>query len=1054
LVSPFIGSIDALQPRRGQRSVSKPSKYGPNSLTGAVLKVFQAPGSRVKLAFGDFAMWSFPPFRLDPLAQRLLRGDERLSIKPRAFAVLRYLVERPERLITKQELLEALWPGVHVDSGVLKTHVHEIRQILGDQAKPARFIETVTGYGYRFVGGVQERLGPPAAQRQRSEGAGDLLVGREGERECLERALGRALQGERRVVFVTGEAGIGKTALVNRFLSALMNHPGVAVGWGQCVEQYGAGEAYLPILEALSRLARRSDGGQLVRTLQRHAPSWLAQMPELIDGAGGPAPERGAATATRERMLRELAQTLPVVGERCPLILLIEDLHWADPSTLTLISYLARQSDRARLLILGTFRPHEVRLTPHPLGEIEQSLAQQERCEEIALRHLDQPDIARFLDARFQPHRLPAELGQRLRSHTSGNPLFLTRVVDAMVKSGHLREAGGYWQLDAEIHAATRDVPPSIGALIEREVMRLSDFDRDVLEVASVAGTEFWVAAVASALELDLVLVEQVCLRWSRSGRFLREQHAGEANRGERGLHCAFIHSLFQQVILERIPPARRAQLHARIGAWLEATHAENLRSVAAELSMHFERTADAARAISYRQLAGEQALARCAYQEAIQHLHAAQALLGSLPDGSGRQRVELVLLCALGIPVAMTQGYASPEVEQGYLRARELSRELGDASRLLRALIGLSVCYAVRGQFVLARELADQADGLAQAEPPHAAIRLEANLSRLFARFHLGEFETAREQVARAIELHGVTDNNSAALSIHQDLDTALSFVISWPLWSLGHPDQARYWAEHGVELATKRGDHFAVAQCLAYLVVVHVFRGELELVEARAEACKSLCIEHGFRLFHTSAMMALGSVLVERGDAATGIALMLQGWEHRLPLKAMVNAGFWCSLIANAYARAGRYEEALDMLDQAFALTRERGERWWEPELHRLFGEFHGRASQSGDVRVVQIYAARGTSEAAVSRALELAREMGAKSLELRAATTLSRIWNGQGKSDAARQLVTLVYDSFTEGHDTRDLREAREQLDTFAARSKVLGRGGEPNERSRPI
>jgi DNA-binding winged helix-turn-helix (wHTH) protein/tetratricopeptide (TPR) repeat protein len=985
-------------------------------------------------------MWSFPPFRLDPLDQRLLRGDKPLSIKPKTFALLRYLVERPKRLITKQELLEALWPGVHVDSGVLKTHVHEIRQILGDQAKPARFIETVTGYGYRFVGAVREpsAAAAPTAQRQRSACAADVLVGREEERECLERALGRALQGERRVVFVTGEAGIGKTALVNSFLSPLMNHPAVAVGWGQCVEQYGAGEAYLPILEALSRLARRSDGAQLVKALQRHAPSWLVQMPGLIDAANVAALERGTAVATPERMLRELAQTLPVLGERFPLVLLIEDLHWADPSTLTLISYLARQSDPARLLIVGTFRPQEVRSTPHPLGEIEQSLAQQERCEEIALRHLDQPDVARFLDARFQPHRLPAELGQRLRSHTSGNPLFLTRVVDAMVKSGHLREAGGYWQLDAEIQAATRDVPPSIGALIEREVVRLSDFERSVLEAASVAGTEFCVSAVASALELDLVIVEEVCLRWSRSGRFLCEQDASEANEGTRGLHCAFIHSLYQQVIGERIPPARRAQLHARIGAWLEATHAENLRSVASELSMHFERAADTARAISYRQLAGEQALERCAYQEAIQHLHAAQERLGSLPDGSGRQRVELVLLGALGIPVAMTQGYASPEVEQGYLRARDLSREVGDAQCLLRALTGLSVCYAVRGQLVHARELADQADGLAQAEPPHSGPRQEANLARLFARFHLGEFHTAREQVARAIELYGAVRNDSPALSIHQDIKTTTSFVISWPLWSLGQPDQARYWAEHGVELATKRGDHFAAAQCLAYLTVVHIFRGELELVEARAETCKKLCVEHGFRLFHTSVMMALGSVRVERGDAATGIALMREGWESRLALRAMLNAGFWGALIANAYARAGRYEEALEMLDQAFILTRERGERWWEPELHRLLGEFHLQAIDGAAPRVAQLYGARGTPEAAVARALELARQMGAKSLELRAATTLARLWDEQGKGDAARQLLGRVYDSFTEGRDTKDSREARRQLDRLAGKS----------------
>lgn len=982
-------------------------------------------------------MWLFPPFRLDPLSQCLWRGEERVSIKPKAFALLRYLVERQERLVTKQELLEALWPGAHVEPGVLKTQVHELRQMLGDQVKPARFIETVTGAGYRFVGAIQDRATAAVSMdRQPDGGYSDVLVGRNDELALLECALGRALRGERQVVFVTGEPGIGKTMLVNSFVGSLRDHPALAVAWGQCVEQYGSGEAYLPILEALSRLARRRDGGQLAELLHRHAPTWLAQMPELIDAASLPALERATATTTGARMLRELAQALPVLAERCPLILLLEDLHWADPSTLTLIGYLARQSDPARLMIVGTFRPQEVSLTPHPLWDLVQTLAPHEQCEAIALRHLDDADIARFLDARFAPHVFPSDLGPRLRSHTSGNPLFLARVVDAMVKCGHLRQASGYWQLDAELQVATRDVPPSISALIERELIRLSDFERSVLEAACVAGAEFDASALSSALDVDPLAVEDVCMRWSRSGRFLRQQETWEART--QGLRCSFIHSLYQQVIGKSIPPARRALLHARIGAWLEANHAESLRPVAAELSMHFERAFDFARAISYRQLAGEQTLERRAYQETIQHLQGAQALMQSLPDGFERRRVELGLLLALGIPVAMTRGYASPEVERVYLRARDLCRELDDVQRLLRVVLGLSVCYAVRGMFDQASELAEQAEQLVQ-EDLDASVKQEANLAQLFASFHLGDLVKVQRLVARTVELYGVAQGETFAF--HQDLRTTASLLISWPLWLLGHPDQARYWGENSLELATARGDHYATTQCLAYLMVVHIFRGELDLAQSRAETCNKLSVEHGFRLFHTSAMMMLGVLRVEDGDEATGIDLMLKGWESRRAVGAMVNAGFWGALIASAYSRAKMFEQARDMLNEAFALIRECGERWWEPELHRLRGELDMRARGYAARQGAQIDQAREMPEAACMRALELARSMGARSLELRAATTLSRLCDDPGKSVAARQLLASVYDSFAEGHDTRDLREAREQLKRLAGDSDTL-------------
>lgn len=972
-------------------------------------------------------MLLFSPFRLDPFNQRLLRGEQRLALKPKAFAVLCYLAERPERLITKKELLAALWPGVHVGAAVLKTHMNEIREVLDDRAKAPRYIETVPGHGYRFVAAVQQLAGaesPVRAAQRKTE----VLVGRERERAALERAFTRAQQGERQLVFVTGEPGIGKTMLVDGFLTPLRANPSVAVAWGQCVEQYGAGEAYLPVLEALGRLVRRPDSEHVSRTLRRSAPSWVVQLPELLDSEGPRSLEHAAIAMTPARMLRELAQALPQAAELRPLILLLEDLHWADHSTLTLLSYLARQSDPARLLIVGTFRSQEVQLRRHPLWEIQQSLLAHERCEEVALSQLDEREVARFLDARFVPHALPAELGQRLHAHTAGNPLFLARVVDAMVKREQVREENGRWQLRAALSAVTEDVPPSVTALLQSEAARLTELEREVLGAASVAGAEFWVPAVAAALELSPVRVEELCVRWARAGRFLRLRE-----RAEAGLRCEFIHALYQRVILESVAPARQTQLHGRIAAWLAATFAREPGACAAQLAMHFERGPEPSRAICQHELAGKRALARCAYREAITHLESAQALNRLLPAGEEQQRNELSLLLVLGIPVAMINGYGSPEVEVVYRRARDLCGELGEAQRLLQISVGLSICHLTRGAYLHAKEFAEDAERLARAENAATALQ-EANLVQLMASFHLGELRQMQVYMERAIMLYGSARRGPAGFSLAQDLSVATATLLSWPLWLLGHPEQALARGEQALAMASERHDDFATAKSLAYLVALHLLRGDWQQAKARAVLCRQLCVEHGFRFFQTTALLGEGAALVAEGELERGTALLQEGWQGRVALRATVNGSFWCTALADAHARRADYERALGALDEAFARSAAQQERWWEPELHRQQGELALRAREHASAR--QLFTARPPPEAAFARALELSRGLGARALELRAATSLARQWAACGRRHAAHELLAGVYGWFEEGFATPDLSAARQLLAELGA------------------
>jgi DNA-binding winged helix-turn-helix (wHTH) protein len=303
-----------------------------------------------------------PAIRIEPETGWAWRGEERLELPPKMFAVLRHLVEHPERLITKDELLTAGWGDTVVSEASLTSCIRDLRKALDDSSRSPRYIETVHRRGFRFIGPVAV---PSARSRTRSPlppspSPTATLVGRDADLARLHALYAVANGGERRLVFVTGEAGIGKTTLVDTFLAELGATDGVRVGRGQCVESYGATEPYLPLLEALGRMGRGPDGAALVRILHQFAPTWLAQLPALLDDAQLETLHRRAQATTRERMLRELVEAIDALSAEAPLILALEDLHWSDAATVDVLAMLARRPDRARLLILGTYRSAEV----------------------------------------------------------------------------------------------------------------------------------------------------------------------------------------------------------------------------------------------------------------------------------------------------------------------------------------------------------------------------------------------------------------------------------------------------------------------------------------------------------------------------------------------------------------------------------------------------------------------------------------------------------------------------------------------------------------------
>lgn len=596
----------------------------------------------------------FATFLLDLQDERLWQGTEAVRVGSKALDVLRCLTAAAGQLVTKETLLEAVWPEAVVGEAVVAVAIRSLRRALGDTARTPQFIETVHGRGYRFIAPVTVAEAPleePNAtentqiERLAAADSSGIFVGRKAELARMHAWLRAALKGRRQVGFVAGDPGIGKTALVDTFTTNLdTSTEAVWIGFGQCVDHYGIGEAYLPILEAFGRLCRRPGGALIVNVLREHAPSWLVQMPALLSPSERDRLERLTSHVTQTSMIRELAEALEALTETRPLVLVLEDLHWSDPSTLTFLSYVARRRDPARLLILGTYRPVDIIMQSQPLGDVLTELRLHRQCAEIMLDDLPEDAVATYLKQRFGSRRVPEALRHLLHQRCSGNPLFLVALVDELVDLGILQTNVQTLHLAGGRAAIGSLVPESVEQLIAQRVGQLSPQEQVLLEAASVAGMAFSVAAVAAAVPLVGSEIETQLTSWGRQRRFVQAHGTEIWPDGTVSARYAFRHALYHEVILRRISPGHCIRLHRLIGSRKEEAYSGRTEAIAAELAVHFEAAEERHRAVLYRQHAAENALQRSAYEEAIAHLTRGLELLDALPDTSERAQHELVL--------------------------------------------------------------------------------------------------------------------------------------------------------------------------------------------------------------------------------------------------------------------------------------------------------------------------------------------------------------------------------------------------------------------------
>ena len=540
------------------------------------------------------------------------------------------------------------------------------------------------------------------------------LVGRADTLAQLRDHLALAMAGDRQTVFVTGEPGIGKTTVVDAFLDELRRGSGVLTARGQCLELSGTSEAYLPFLDAFGRLLREPEQSGLVGLLRRYAPTWLRQMPSVVQPNDRAALEAEVRGATRERMLREMAEAIEAISAEQPLVLVLEDLHWSDSSTVDLISALARRREAARVLVIGTYRPGDVVLDRHPLRAVKEDLQVHHLCAERPLHLLHATAVEAFLDARLGAHRLPPALVNLLHERTDGNPLFLVAVLTYLVDRDHLRrDDANVWELTVPFDEIETGVPDNLRLMVEKQIDRLAPDEQRLLEAASLAGLEFPSTAVAAALDLDDVEVEELCSALVRRCQFIVSRDL--ATLPDRIVErFAFTHSIYQQVFHGRVTAARRARMHLRIGERGESIYGRRVAEIAGELAVHFEQARDLPRAVKYLRLAAEKAARRSANQEALACLTRARHLVEAF-DVPAPAEVRIGLAEQLGLVLRST-GEVTVAAEQ-FLHMAGLASAAGRVDDEARAwLYAASALSWFDGQRCL--RAAERAERLTVVDP------------------------------------------------------------------------------------------------------------------------------------------------------------------------------------------------------------------------------------------------------------------------------------------------------------------------------------------------
>jgi class 3 adenylate cyclase/predicted ATPase len=854
------------------------------------------------------------------------------------------------------------------------------------------------------------------------------LVGREHEVGLLSERWERAKQAEGQVVLLSGEPGIGKSRLVEVMRERIETEAALRVEF-RC-SPYHQNSAFYPIIDHLHRLLQFNQHdsaaerlGKLEQRLTAYQFPQADTIPLIAALLSLPHPEKYPVLNFSPQRQKQKTQEVLVAwlveeAERKSLYCAWEDIHWADPSTLELLTLLIDHVPTARLYLLLTFRPEFV----SPWGI-------RSHISHITLSRLGRGQVTQMIERIAGEQTLPTEMLQQIVAKTDGVPLFVEELTKMVVES-----AG------ATGTSLLQTIPATLQDSLMARLDRLGTA-KEVAQLGATLGREFSHELLRAISPLDEEALQ----------RGLSQLVDAELIY-QRGVppHRQYIfkHALIQDAAYQSLLKSRRQQLHQQIAHVLEEQFAE-IKEIQPELlAHHYTEAGLVEQAIPYWQQAGQRAIERSANVEAVSHLTKGLELLKTLPDTIECAQQELTLQIVLGVPLIATKGYAAPEVEYIYTRARQLCQRLGETPQLFPVLEGLRAFYFVRAEYTPSRDLGEQLLTLAQRfrDP---ALLLEAQQGLGMTLLGLGEFVPAREHLEQGITLYDPQQHRSLAFLHGLDPGVGCRSGVAWALWLVGYPGQAVQKNNEALTLAQEWSHTYSLVYALSNGALVHQFRREGQATQRLTEPTISLSREQGFPQDLAQGVILQGWVLAEQGQREDGIILMCQGLTAYRATGAEAFVSYFLALLAEAYGKAGQLDEGLNKLAEALAMVDKTGERFYEAELYRLRGELTSAQSSvqrlESSVPSTTTVSTQAEAEECFLKAIDISRKQQAKSLELRAVMSLVRLRQRQAQDHATRStqheshpklkdahnMLSEIYNWFTEGFDTKDLQEAKALL-----------------------
>jgi TOMM system kinase/cyclase fusion protein len=838
------------------------------------------------------------------------------------------------------------------------------------------------------------------------------LVGREEELALVLRRWAQARAGEGQVVLLTGEPGIGKSRLLQAVRERVAAEPHIRLAY-QC-SPYHANSAFYPVMAQLEHAAHFEPGDPPAQKLDKLEALLAQGTTQMATVAPLVAALWSLTTGDRYPPLalspeRQKAHTIAALVDHAaglsrhsPVLCLVEDAHWCDPTTLEVLDQLVHRVPELPVLVLITARPEFA--APWTASHMTT----------LPLTRLARAHIAAMVAHLTAAKALPSEVLAQILARTDGVPLFVEELTKTILESGLLREGDERYVLTGPLPPLA--IPASVQDSLMARLDRLAPV-KGVAQLGAALGREFTYELLKAVSPADDSTLQQAL------GRLVDAELLYQQGVPPQATYL-FKHALIQDAAYQALLKSRRQHIHQRIAQVLEERFPEACKTQPELLAHHYTQAGFSRQAVSYWQRAGQRAVQHSAYAEAISHLTTAIALLRTLPDTPARSRQELDLQLTLGPALIATKGQAAPEVEQVYARARELGQHVRETPHLFQALWGLASFYLMKPELQTSRELGEQLLRLAQhAQDP--ALLLEAHRSLGTTLFESGALVQAQVHLEQGIALYNPQQHRAHAILYGRDPGVVCLAYGAQARWLLGYPDQALQRIQDALTLHGRLSHPFSFASALFYAAILAQFCRDVQAAREQTEALMTLSTEEGFPLRLANGIIIHGWALAAQHEGEQGLAEMRRGLSAYAATGAYLTRPYFLALLAEGYGHVGQPEEGLSVLANALAAVQRYGERFYEAELYRL----------KGDLLLALAGEHAAEAEACFRRALEVARHQQAKSLELRAALSLSWLWQRQGKRERARNLLTEIYGWFTEGFDTADLQEANALLEELS-------------------